>query len=117
MALTQYAAVSVTPESDMTVITCANPLGVVPQLVRVRTNDRTQASARIYEFVLTQSFGAALNRYNNNENARECIPTDSTPASTNYRAYYMTASTIEIVRTAASAQWKAGVTYTFHIYA
>ena len=117
MALTQYAAVSVTPESDLAVITCTNPLGVVPQLVRVKTNDRSQASARLYEFVLTPTLGAALNRYNNNENARECIPTNSTPAGSNYRAYHMTTDAIEIARSAATSQWKAGVTYTFHIYA
>ena len=64
MTLTQYAAVPVTPESDLAMITCANPLGVEPKLVRVKTNDRSEAAARIYEFVLTPSFGATLNRNN-----------------------------------------------------
>lgn len=119
MALTQYAAVSVTPESDLAVITCTNPLGVEPKLVRVKTNDRSESAARIYEFVLTPSFGATLNRYNNAENARESIRSESTPGSgtSSYRAYHMTADTIEIAQSAATSKWKAGTTYTFHIYA
>ena len=115
--LSLYATVSVTPESDLSIIVCANPLGVEPKLVRVKTDNRSEASARIYEFALIRSFGATLNRYNNAENARLCPRTESTPAGSNYRAYHMSGDTIEIVRSAATSQWKAGTTYTFHIYA
>ena len=119
MALTQYAAVSVTPETDLAKITCANPLGVEPKLVRVKTNDRSEAASRLYEFVLTPSFGATLNRYNSAENVRESIRFESTPGTgtSSYRAYHMTANTIEIAQSSTTSKWKAGVTYTFHIYA
>ena len=119
MALTKYEAVSVTPDSDLAKITCANPLGVEPKLVRVKTNDRSEAASRLYEFVLTPSFGATLNRYNSAENTRESIRSESSPGTgtSSFRAYYMTADTIEIVKSATPASWKAGVTYTFHIYA
>ena len=111
----QYAAVTFTPKSNANLLTVENPLGVVPKLVRVKTTDRTTDTSMVYEFAGASAIGVDYHVYSGNDTVQTYIPTDSEPSSV--RTYRFTASAVEVYKPGAVPTFKAGVTYTVHIYA
>lgn len=112
--LTQYAKVEVTPDSNQNLLTCANPLGVLPKLVRVASGDR-ESAAPIYGYTCVPAFCVEGHVLSGNDRANYGTPVAGTPG--NYREFRFTDSTIEIFRPASGSKWTADKTYTVHIYA
>jgi hypothetical protein len=108
-----YARVTVTPDAATNLLTCENPLGVIPKMVHVYPSQIDNGG--IADCVLTADYGGGVyvdgtgvNRYQN------WSPEDSI----NPRTYLLTANAISIQRGgSATGKWLAGVTYTVHIYA
>ena len=111
--LSLHAVVTVTPESDLNMLTCENPLGIVPKLVRIRSGDHPNG---MFDLAAIPEVGAGGYVYQGNDAANVWNVASEEPS--NPRQFRMTESAIEIQRGAAAAgKWKTGSTYTIHIYA
>jgi len=111
--LSLHAVVTVTPESDLNMLTCVNPLGIVPKLVRIRSGDHPIG---MFDFAAIPEAGAGGYVYQGSDAAQPWSLVSEEPS--NPRQFRMTESAIEIQRgSSAAGKWKTGSTYTIHIYA
>lgn len=112
--LSLHAVVTVTPESDLNMLTFVNPLGIVPKLVRIRSGDHPAGG--MFDFAAIPEFGVGGYIYQGSDASQPWNMVSEEPSSP--RQFRTTESAIEIQRgAAASGKWKTGITYTIHIYA
>ena len=111
--LSIHACVTVTPDADSSLLTCENPLGVIPKMVHVYPNQIVNGG--MADCVLTTDYGGGV--YVDGSGAKryqQWTPEDSI----NPRTYLLTANAISIQRGgSATGKWLSGTTYTVHIYA
>ena len=111
--LSLHAVVTVAPESDTNMLTCVNPLGIVPKLVRVRSDNHPSG---MFDFAAIPEVGVGGFLSQENDASQFWNVVSEEPSSP--RQVRMTESAIEIQRGAsAGGKWKTGSTYTIHSYA
>lgn len=114
--LTQYATTTFLPEGSTNILTVSNPLGVVPKLVRVRTEDRSIGG--MFDLVVIDELGAGAYTGAGGDEFYAIWKPITESIGTLPRRYLFTDSAIEIQRGgSATGRWLAGITYTVHIYA